>query len=318
MRWLFIFQSAILKDNYRFSINKITHIIPMSNLFNTGRIFFGVSIVVMGLLIIYYNDFPYMLIPQNHYWIPGLVVIAYVSGALLVVAGTSIVFEKGIRSSSLMLGSILLLIFCFYFIPYQLIFSKNNMHFGDWENAAKELTLAGGALVIAGCYSEKNNDSLLRFLSKLIPLGVIFFSITIFSYGVNHLLYAKQAADYVPSWVPFHLFWIYLAGAGLLASGIAIILKIKVRLAATLLGSMIFTWFIILHIPRVIVSSYADMGDEVASAFLALAYSGIAFVIVQHLDPKYKGVLAGLLQHATAMEVVQVQDRTLVQPACVG
>jgi hypothetical protein len=42
---------------------------------------------------------------------------------------------------------------------------------------------------------------------------------------------------------------------------------------------MIFIWFIILHIPRVITSSSADMGGEVTSAFLALAYSGIAFAI---------------------------------------
>ncbi len=82
----------------------------------------------------------------------------------------------------------------------------------------------------------------------------------------------------VPSWIPFHLFWIYFAGIALLGSGIAIILKIKSGLVAALLGIMIFIWFIILHIPDVIDSSPIDLGDQVASAFLALAYSGIAFV----------------------------------------
>ena len=42
---------------------------------------------------------------------------------------------------------------------------------------------------------------------------------------------------------------------------------------------MIFTWFIILHIPRVIASPVAYIGSEVTSAFIALAYSGIAFAI---------------------------------------
>jgi len=37
----------------------------------------------------------------------------------------------------------------------------------------------------------------------------------------------KEAADYVPSWIPNHLFWIYFAGIALIGSGIAIILKIK-------------------------------------------------------------------------------------------
>ena len=99
------------------------------------------------------------------------------------------------------------------------------------------------------------------------------------SFGFDHFLYAKEAADYVPSWIPNHLFWIYFAGIALIGSGIAIILQIKPRLIAALLGTMIFIWFIILHVPRVIASPFADIGDEVTSAFLALAYSGIAFVI---------------------------------------
>jgi hypothetical protein len=56
-------------------------------------------------------------------------------------------------------------------------------------------------------------------------------------------------------------------------------LKIKAGLAATLLGIMIFIWFIILHVPRVIASPVAYLGSEITSAFIALAYSGIAFVI---------------------------------------
>jgi len=44
------------------------------------------------------------------------------------------------------------------------------------------------------------------------------------------------------------------------------------------------------------------------------AGSGMAFVIVQHLDPTRKGIMPELLQRATRMKVVQVKDRTLVQP----
>ena len=251
----------------------------MGNLSNIGRIFFGIAIAGMGLLTIYYHDFPYMLIPPKHHWITGLVMLAYISGALLVLAGAFIVFEKKTRSISLLLGTVLLLIFCFYFIPYQFMFSTNYMHFGDWENAAKELALSGGAFVIAGCFAGKNESPLFRLLGKLIPSGTILFSITIISFSIDHFLYAREAADYVPSWVPYHLFWIYFCGIALLGSGLAILLKIKQRIAATLLGTMIFIWFIILHIPRVIVSPVVYIGSEVTSALIALAYSGIAFVI---------------------------------------
>jgi two-component system CheB/CheR fusion protein len=45
--------------------------------------------------------------------------------------------------------------------------------------------------------------------------------------------------------------------------------------------------------------------------------SGMAFVIVQHLDPTHKGIMPELLQRATAMEVFQVKDRMRVKPDCV-
>ncbi len=45
--------------------------------------------------------------------------------------------------------------------------------------------------------------------------------------------------------------------------------------------------------------------------------SGMAFVIVQHLDPTQKGMMPELLQRATAIKVLQVKDRTRVQPNCV-
>jgi len=45
--------------------------------------------------------------------------------------------------------------------------------------------------------------------------------------------------------------------------------------------------------------------------------SGMAFVIVQHLDPTRKGIMPELLQRITAMKVIQVKDRTPVRPNCV-
>jgi len=227
-----------------------------------GRIFYGIAIAAMGFQTIYYRDFPYMLIPPKHSWLSDHVIVVYLSGALLILAGACIVLEKKARLVSLLLGTILLLIFCFYFIPYELGASSRYMHFGDWENAAKELALAGGAFVIAG-----------------LPLGAVLYSLTIISFSIDHFLYAKAAAGYVPAWIPNPVFWIYFAGVALLGAGIAILLKIRPRLFAALLGSMILIWVIILHIPKSIASPTAGMGGEVTSAFLALAYCGIAFVI---------------------------------------
>ena len=45
--------------------------------------------------------------------------------------------------------------------------------------------------------------------------------------------------------------------------------------------------------------------------------SGMAFVVVQHLDPTHKAMMVELLQRSTTMQVIQVKDRTRVRPDCV-
>jgi two-component system, chemotaxis family, CheB/CheR fusion protein len=45
--------------------------------------------------------------------------------------------------------------------------------------------------------------------------------------------------------------------------------------------------------------------------------SGMAFVIVQHLEPTQKDFMVELLQRSTAMKVTQVKERTVVHPDCV-
>jgi uncharacterized membrane protein YphA (DoxX/SURF4 family) len=251
----------------------------MVNISRIGRIFYGAAITEMGLQTIYYKDFPYMLLPPNHTAISGLAILAIIFGVLFALAGVCIIFEKIPKFSSLLLGGVLLLVFCFYYIPYEFIATSNYMHLTEWENAEKELALAGGALVIAGCFPMPNENSVSRFLGKLIPLGPILFVIPIISFGILHFMYGPDVASMVPSWIPYHLFWIYFAGAALIGSGMAIVLKIKVGLFAFLLGLMIFLWVILLHIPLVVASPPADMGDQITSAIIALAYSGTAFVI---------------------------------------
>ena len=45
--------------------------------------------------------------------------------------------------------------------------------------------------------------------------------------------------------------------------------------------------------------------------------SGLAYVIVSHLDPTHKSLMADLINNYTAMAVYQIEDQTAVEPNCV-
>jgi hypothetical protein len=204
---------------------------------------------------------------------------------MLITAGAAIILEKKARTISLVLGGVLLLMLVFGQVPYEfMVIPYKKTHLGVWDNALKGLALAGGAFVVAGSFPEerKNGQSkalFIRLLAKLIPFGGIFFCITMTSFGMAHFLYLQHVAAMVPGWMPDHIFWTYFAGVALIGSGTAIILKIRQKRIATLLGAMIFIWFIFLHIPDAIAYPLAAKGNEITSALSALAFSGIAFAI---------------------------------------
>lgn len=99
-----------------------------------GRIFYGISIAALGVLTMVYRDVPYMLLPPNHAWIKEHLIAVYAIGALLLPAGAGITLGRKVGAISLLLGTALLLIFFFWFVPYELTVSKSYTHFGDWEN----------------------------------------------------------------------------------------------------------------------------------------------------------------------------------------
>ena len=57
-------------------------------------------------------------------------------------------------------------------------------------------------------------------------------------------------------------------------------------------------------------------GLETLNAFFSIMPpdSGMAFVVIQHLSPKHKSIMASLLDKHTQMSVVQIEDGTRVEP----
>jgi uncharacterized membrane protein len=241
----------------------------MGNLRTFGRIFYGISMAGIGVLSMYYRRLPYILSPPAKFPESTHALLASIFGALLIFTGTGIVLYKMTRPLSLLLGWALLAIGCFYCIPAVFTTDHHYLQFPEWENAEKVLALAAGAFVVAGTISGE----------RYLRLGSILFALMILCFGILHFVVAVEASGYVPAWIPYHVFWMYFCGAALFGSGLAIIIKFKPGLFAGLLGAMILIWFVILHMPRVLTADANSLNSELASAFLALAYCGTAFVI---------------------------------------
>lgn len=257
----------------------------MKSLIKISRYFYAIALIVYGIQQFYFSTFRNVLFPAWQFSLPLLSIWAYIFGAFLIAAGIAIFFEKRAREFFLILGGVFLAFFCFGHILYELFSEPNHIyHLGLWTNPLKELAYAGGAFVIAGTYPNenaniRNGNSVFKILGKLIPFGSIFFCTTMISFGIAHFMYADYVAKMVPGWVPDHPFWTYFAGVSLVGSGVCIVLNIRRKIIAFLLSLMIFLWFIMLHLPSAFANPTIDRGNELASAFDALLFSGVALAI---------------------------------------
>jgi uncharacterized membrane protein YphA (DoxX/SURF4 family) len=157
---------------------------------------------------------------------------------------------------------------------------RNFLTLAAWNDSLKLLALCGGAFVVATSLPETGKiGGMDALMEKLRPAGPYFFGTTIAIFGFEHFYYAKYVALLVPAWLPLPMFWVYFTGLALVAAGAAILLKIKVQLAATLLGIALFLWLVMLHIPRALDKQIADNANEWTSVFEALGFCGIALLI---------------------------------------
>jgi uncharacterized membrane protein YphA (DoxX/SURF4 family) len=254
----------------------------MEKLTNVGRKFYGVCLMGLGFQQITHANFLPIVLPAWPDWIPGGALWAYLIGAILIVVGVAIFFEKHARTIALVSGGIFLALFTLCHVPHLVFINPYSNYLGTWTQAFKLFALSGGAFVVAGSYSEtqiNSGNAISILLERLIPLGSVFFSITMIIFGIDHFLYVEFVEALVPAWIPWHNFWTYFAAVALIGAGVAIILKFKLKLVGILLGTMLFLWFLILHIPRSIADPVTNMGNEVTSSFQALGFSGIAFVL---------------------------------------
>ena len=117
-------------------------------------------------------------------------------------------------------------------------------------------------------------------MEKITTLGRRLYAIALLAYGVQFLIYAHSVAQLAPSWpawLPGQPLPGYAAGALLLATGLALLLRRQARVAASLMGGLLLVWIVGRNLPLV-VASPGDIGarNNAAEAFAVCAGAWLA------------------------------------------
>jgi uncharacterized membrane protein YphA (DoxX/SURF4 family) len=266
----------------------------MDKLIRQGQLLFGLAITAIGcqhLICGWFRVFSTTTFPGENVtsvipWVPANPWLAYLTGAVLLIAGLNLVLNVQARLTAIFLGT-LFLFFVLILEAHRTIAS----HFQLRTITFETLAISGSALMLAESLSARSPRS--PALRLLLHSGRYFFGISCLVFGVDHLMVLSFIASLEPYWMPLKMFWALFTGLGFIVTGICVIAKWYGRLSSAWLGIMFLIWILVLHLPRTLGFSAAGGGphapEEWSSTFIALAMCGGSWICAQLLSPKPRG-----------------------------
>ncbi len=125
------------------------------------------------------------------------------------------------------------------------------------------MCFAGLLYLVVGVFILRKELRVARGWDKLITLGSVFIAVSLAVFAPEHFHGPEFVQNMVPSWMPGHLFWVYLVGCALLAAATSLTLRKHVRLSSTMLGLMFFLFVCMIYLPYAL----RHLNDRLAWAY---------------------------------------------------
>lgn len=212
-----------------------------------GQLLFALTFIGLGILGLVSGKFAevWQEVPK---WLPAQVPLAYLCAALMLACGTGLLWRPTVTLAARVLFVYMLLWVVLLKIPpiveYPLIEAQ-------WASAGEIVVVLAGAWTLFALNAGTWDKAKLGFATGVDGLRIarLLLVIALIFVGLEHIIYAAPTADYVPAWIPYHLFWAYLVGAGHIAAGLGILFGVYPRLAAMLESQMMNVFTLLVWVP---------------------------------------------------------------------
>ena len=235
-----------------------------------GRHVFGIGIMAIGLACLVWGDFITGQPVPNDF--PHRIALAYTVAAFLLCAGIIMQWRRSASFSAAALGAYYALIVIIVMNGPRLL--AHFKEYGIYEGIAEQFAITAAALLVFAATTRIPTP----LAARLTLLGQLIFGICALVWGGAHFVYMNFTAPLVPKWLPpSQVFWGYLTGVAFILAGLAILTRIRARLASILLTIMLASFTFLVHI-RIL---FADHKLEFNWTELAinLALVGAAWVV---------------------------------------
>jgi uncharacterized membrane protein len=245
-----------------------------------ARILFALGMIGLGVLGLTVGDFALQWQPVPA-WLPFRQGVAYAAAVLMIVCGAGLLYAPAAAGSTRVLFRYLLL-WMLLKVPGVFHAPMVAASWLGWGELA--VLFSGGWVLFADLAGPR------RALS--LKLARILFGIALPAIGLSHFVYATQTAALVPAWLPMRTGWAYLTGVCHIAAGIAVLVGIYPRLAATLESAMLGVFTILVWGPAILAAPTARLAW---TAFLiSWAIAAAALVVAGSIPPGLRPRIAAV------------------------
>jgi uncharacterized membrane protein len=212
---------------------------------------FAATMMALGIAGLIYGDFAlvWQRIPIEH--LSGRAFFAYAAAVIELVTGIGLLMKRTARLSSGVLLVFLLLWAVLLKLP-AVIFAPQME--ATWLGFGEIAVMLAGVWVLFASLVGDRQRGFMRFITGAKGIGTarLLFAVSLPMIGLAHFFYSEQTAALIPAWLPYHLGWAYLTGAGSIAACMGVLLAIAPRLAATLEAVMLWAITLLVWVPAIL------------------------------------------------------------------
>ena len=197
-----------------------------------SRVVFAVTMIGLGALGLITGDFTPLWtgVPKS---VPVREALAYICAFIALLSGVGL-FWKGtafVASRILLaffLGWLLLVRTRYIFIAPAAI--------DTWWALGQTAVMLAAAWILYVSSDRDRHGEHRGFASggNGLRIATAFYGLGLIPFGVAHFMYLDRTASMVPGWLPSHRAWAYFTGSAFIVAGVAVLIDVYARLAATL------------------------------------------------------------------------------------
>lgn len=249
---------------------------------SVGHVVFAAVMIAVGILFLIKGDFGAIWdgVPKG---MPAREALSWLCIIISLACGIGLFWRRVAAHASRVLLTYLLLWMLAFKLRYIVLAPLSE---GPYENWAETAVMVAGAWVLYAWFANDWDKQYLGFASgdNGVRIARVFYGLAMIAFGVAHFAYVNLTAPLIPGWLPWHLFWAYFFGATYIASGIAVLIGVYARLAATLSALQMGLFTLLVWVP-VMATGHASAGDW-SEFMVSLALTTAGWVVTD----SYHGV----------------------------